>query len=69
MAEKWVVTGQRQTMMQSSGGQWIESMRVDFKTISGVDGFVTVPLNQYGPDAVRKLIDAREASIDNIAQL
>lgn len=69
MAEAWRVVNQKQTMMQTSGGQWIDAMKVDFQTTSGVDGSVLVPLNQYGAASVKQLIEARVAQIDEIATL
>ena len=69
MAEGWVVTEQKQTNMQTSGGQWVEAMRVDFKTTSGVLGFVLVPMSQYNTKTVADLIEARKAAIDAVAQL
>lgn len=69
MSEIWKVTAQAQTMMQTSGGQWIEAMKVTFRTTSGVEGFVMVPLNQYGAQAVAQLIDARTAAIDSVTNL
>ena len=69
MAADWVVIDQRQTTTQTSGGQWVEAMRVDFKTTSGVEGYVIVPQSQYSPNAVRDLISARVAVIDSVAQL
>ena len=69
MAADWVVLEQKQTMTQTSGGQWVEAMRIDFKTTSGVLGFVIVPMSQYGAKVVSDLIDARTALINLVALL
>lgn len=69
MAEAWKVINQKQTMMQTSGGQWVEAMKVDFQTTTGIDGSLVVPLNQYGAASVKALIEARVAQIDEIAGL
>jgi hypothetical protein len=69
MAEAWRVVNQKQTMMQTSGGQWVEAMKVDFQTTAGVEGSVVIPLNQYGAPAVKALIEARVSQIDEIASL
>jgi len=69
MAENWKVTNQRQTTMQTTGGQWVDAMRIEFETTAGVSGHLEVPLNQYGAAHVRELLNARTAQIDEIHDL
>ena len=69
MAENWTVTNQQQQMMQTSGGQWVDSMRVTFTTAGGVVGYVQVPMSLYSAAEVKKLIEARVTALDSVAQL
>ena len=69
MAKDWKVTAQTQTMMLTSGGQWVEGMKVEFTTTEGITGSITVPLSQYNASGVAELLDARVAQLNEVASL
>jgi hypothetical protein len=68
VAEKWVVTGQRQTSI-SANGAFEQAYVVTFKTASGVVSSVTVPLSQYNAPNVARLIDEQVVHIDAVQGL
>lgn len=68
MAEAWQVTGQRQSSLLQ-GGAFVDAMVVTFTTASGTTGQITVPLSQYTPANVHKLIAERVEAIDAVHSL
>lgn len=70
MASTFTVTNQQQTQDISASGQVADAMRVFFKTTpGGVEGDITVPLDQFTAQNVNDLITARVAVIDAVAAL
>lgn len=68
MAEKWQVTGQRQTTVLANGS-FEQAMVVTFKTEKGVIGSVTVPMSQYTQDNVSSLIEQQAELLDGVQGL
>jgi len=68
MAEKWVVTGQRQTSVLANGA-FEQAFVVTFKTASGEVSSVTVPASQYNAANVAKLIGEQVEHIDAVQSL
>jgi hypothetical protein len=68
MAEGWRVTSQRETTIMFDGS-FTKAIEVYFRTDDGTTGSVTIPLAQYGPDAVTEAITERVATIEAVAQL
>ncbi len=68
MADKWVVTGQRQSSILANGA-FEQAFVVTFKTASGVVSSVTVPASQYNAGNVAKLIDEQVEHIDAVQSL
>jgi hypothetical protein len=66
MSESWQVVGQRQTTVQSPSGGFEDAMLVSFKTSTGIQGSVTVPLSQYTADSVSRLISERVTAIEQV---
>lgn len=69
MADNWTVTSQRQTTQITSGGRFQDVMEIHFVTTQGVEGSVRVPLGQYNPDTVHRLISSYVENIDAIHNL
>ena len=65
MAESWQVVDQRQSSILL-GGSFQDAMIVTFRTAHGTTGTVTVPLSQYTPDNVARLIGERVAQLDAV---
>lgn len=68
MPATWKVTGQRQTSILSNGS-FESAMIVTFQTGSGVVSSVTVPLSQYAPANVNKLISEQAEAIEAVHAL
>lgn len=69
MSEKYTVTNQKQVREQTVTGQFVDAMKVDFLTASGVAGWVMVPLSRYNRETVHAMIDERVKAIDDVAGL
>lgn len=69
MSDLWLVTDQKQVPMQAMNGAWTEGMKVSFRTASGVDGSILVPLSDYSAGLIRQLLDARAKQIDEVSAL
>jgi len=69
MAELFKVTTQDQTMMLTTGGVWVDGMKIGFETTDGVAGHVTVPLSVYSAQFVKDQINARVKQINEVASL
>lgn len=70
MANTWRVTGQRQTTSLNGNGQFIDVFEISFETVpEQISGKVSVPLNLYGEEYVRNLIDERAATMRAVHNL
>lgn len=68
MADDYRVTNQRQTT-QLNAGQFQPVMQVTFEMTDGTTGQVTVPLATYSSDTVKAAIEARVATLKDVAGL
>lgn len=58
MAEKYKITGQRQTTVLGGAGTFTEVMEVTFQvTDSSTVGRVNIPLDRYNPERVAATIE------------
>lgn len=69
MADNYSVTSQRQTSRLSPGGQFEQGMEVRFRTVTGTDGMVFIPLSRYNAENVHAAIADYVAHIDAVNQL
>lgn len=70
MAANWKVTGQRQSSTLDGNSQFRDVIEVSFETIpEQIAGKVSVPLNLYGEEYVRTLIDERVAALKAVHNL
>ncbi len=69
MAEKFTVTGQRETVGLLPDGTYGQVVRVTFVTTAGDHMSVDVPSKAYSVDNVRELIEQRVADADAITNL
>lgn len=70
MADTYTITAQQQVTDVSDVTNPIQAMRVSFKSAAnGVAGFVTIPLSDYTPSEVARLVGARVADIDAVHEL
>lgn len=69
MAQDWQVVAQRQTTDLAPDGRFVDVVEVTFTTQSGTAGTVRVAEQDYTPDRVRELIQARVDVINAVHQL
>ncbi len=65
----WTVVYQQETSTIGPNGHFVDAMAVTFKTRSGVQAKVVIPLSQYTADNVKKEIDAYVAEINQVHTL
>ena len=69
MAKDYTITAQKQIREQAATGQFIDAMRIDYRTESGVTGWIVVPLNKYNVATVTEMINERVKAVNEIAGL
>ncbi len=74
MADKWIVTSQRQDTILDENGPgfrtvWEVSYRVTSGAAQGVTGMVRVPVDQYNAQTVKDAIDAAVYHVDQVGGL
>jgi hypothetical protein len=70
MADRYVVTGQRQTVELDASGRALAGVEITFTTKpSNVVSAITVPAPQYTPDEVARLLDEAAANVEAIHAL
>lgn len=65
----YTVTGQKHITIQAADGRWVDGMRIEFTTASGVHTHVDVPLATYTRPNVERLLAERADTIDAISKL
>lgn len=70
MADKYVITGQRQVTVPDGNGRFQNAMEVSFQVVSnGVTGSIDIPLNRYNKTNVQEAIDAYVTNIEEVHNL
>lgn len=68
-APLYVVTSQMETVAGTPDGRYVNGIKVTYRTRSGANGSVFLPLEEYTADNARALLDARAAEAEAIQTL
>lgn len=69
MADGWEVTRQTEGSIYEPGAGFEPSWRITYRTDKGITGTIEVPKRMYGPETVRRLIDAEVAALHQVHEL
>lgn len=70
MAEKWLVTGQRETSIIGPDDRFVPAMHITFKTVdSGLTGSVDIPKTMYTAAYVQRMIDIQATEMERVHSL
>lgn len=70
MAEKWLVTGQRETSIIGPDDRFVPAIHVTFKTMdSGLTGSVDIPKSLYNATYVGRMIDIQATEMERVHSL
>ena len=65
----YVVTSQQETVDRTTAGDYVNGIRVTYRTRSGANGSVFVPFSEYTAQRARQLLDERAAEAEAIHNL
>lgn len=65
----WTVTSQKEDFQTDENGRPTNGVLVYFRTGGGHNGSVFVPVANYNPETVRRMIRAKAANMDAVGNL
>jgi hypothetical protein len=68
-APAWTVTQQQETTEPGPTGNYVQGVRISFRTAGGVNGSVFLQASDYTVPAARTAIAARAAQLDAVQSL